>query len=257
MNTDAELNGYERREKIYTLLKKANKLSVSEMAALFNVSDMTIRRDFHLMEEQGLLLLHYGGAVLKESHPAFREFEGRKDDFYKYKLEIAKCASGYISEGDTVYLDTSTTILLMMRYIPNVKFTLVTNSVPVILDAYTKSNIELFIAPGRYESSYGGAVDIKTLSYLSAFHYTKSFFGTGFIDTNFGASAPKENESEIKKAVIKNSDFCYLLADHSKFGKKAFAKFADISDFDTIFTDKECDSVYISELNKYTKIVTA
>ena len=48
------------------------------MAKRFGVSEMTIRRDFHGMEEQGLVTIHYGGASLRNTHSGFPRF-GKKN----------------------------------------------------------------------------------------------------------------------------------------------------------------------------------
>ena len=48
------------------------------MAKRFGVSEMTIRRDFHGMEEQGLVTIHYG----------FPSFSARQEKLYQNKLKL-------------------------------------------------------------------------------------------------------------------------------------------------------------------------
>ena len=58
------------------------------MAKRFGVSEMTIRRDFHGMEEQGLVTIHYGGASLRNTHSGFPSFSARQEKLYQNKLKL-------------------------------------------------------------------------------------------------------------------------------------------------------------------------
>ncbi|MFR1539735.1 MAG: hypothetical protein ACLTQN_06305 [Blautia massiliensis (ex Durand et al. 2017)] len=55
---------------------------------------------------------------------------------------------------------------------------------------------------------------------MSRFHYDKAFFGASAVDASFGASATREIEAAVKRCVYANAEESYLLADHTKFGKK-------------------------------------
>ena len=57
------------------------------MAKRFGVSEMTIRRDFHGMEEQGLVTIHYGGASLRNTHSGFPSFSARQEKLYQNKWQ--------------------------------------------------------------------------------------------------------------------------------------------------------------------------
>ena len=62
MNNKNELTGISRRAQIYELLKETLTVNVKELAAKYGVSDMTIRRDLHIMEDQGIQISHVGKA---------------------------------------------------------------------------------------------------------------------------------------------------------------------------------------------------
>ena len=147
---DMVLEGYSaaaRREEILQRLKKTNEVSVHALAADFHVSDMTIRRDLHRLEEQGLLTVHYGGATLRKNHPNMVDFSDRSDTADPYKRAIAHTAAGYIQPDDVIYLDTSTTILSMLSFLPDCPFTVVTNALPVLQQLYGLPQIRLVMAP--------------------------------------------------------------------------------------------------------------
>lgn len=236
-----EVSALKRRELILQFIREQGGASAKEMAVRFGVSEMTIRRDFHLLEEQGSVMVHYGGASLREEDPAVVDFLTRQGKLDQDKISIARRAAACIKEGDVVFLDTSTTILHMLRFLPPVRFTVVTNSLPVMSQIYQNGKIQMYMAPGIYEEQYGGSMDYSTAQYVSGFHYDKAFFGAATVDTKFGVSASREKESVVKKAVWSNADESYLLVDHTKFGKKGLFKFNEISDYTLIFTDDQVE----------------
>ena len=113
-----ENNGISRRESIYELLKEQTTVYVKDLSQKFCVSDMTIRRDLHIMEEQGILVTHYGGATIRHPSSVIHTFDMRKESFFEAKAAIARRAVEFIKENDVIYLDPSTTVLLMTRYLP-------------------------------------------------------------------------------------------------------------------------------------------
>ena len=64
MECRKELSGVKRRERIINELREHGEVTVKILSEQFGVSEMTIRRDLHLLEEQGYATIHYGGAAL-------------------------------------------------------------------------------------------------------------------------------------------------------------------------------------------------
>ena len=238
MNKINEHNGMSRRESIYELLKEHTTINVKDLSKKFGVSDMTIRRDLHIMEEQGILVTHYGGATIRHPSSALHTFDRRKESFYEAKAVIARRAAELIKENDVIYMDPSTTVLLMTRYLPPLHHTVVTSSLAVMHECSHNPYVTLYIAPGKYQDSNGGSMDMDTMAYLSNFHFNSAFLGTGFIDTVYGVTST-EMDSSIKQVVMRNSERNILLVDHSKFGQHTMKKFGDIKDFNTIITDSD------------------
>ena len=74
MGQELELTAVRRREKITELLHEQEEVFVRDLAEKFAVSEMTIRRDLHLLEEQGIAQIHYGGATLQNRHQKVQDF---------------------------------------------------------------------------------------------------------------------------------------------------------------------------------------
>ena len=56
----------DRKVEIEQKVKRLGRVSVSELAEGYGVSTMTIRRDLARLEQEGLVTVEYGGAILKQ-----------------------------------------------------------------------------------------------------------------------------------------------------------------------------------------------
>ena len=232
MECRKELSGVKRREQIIDNLREHGEVTVKILSNQFGVSEMTIRRDLHLLEEQGYATIHYGGAALLDrQNIGCQSFSLRKGKESENKRKIAKKAASFIREGE---------VLEILTYMPAFRVKIITNSMPVMESVYRDENIDLYMAPGLYRS-VGGPLDYATAEYLSRFHYNKAFFGSTSYEPDFGTSAAEEIEAAVKKCVIENSDENYLLIDHSKMGKRNFVKWGDTDNYTAILSDEELD----------------
>ena len=85
-----EVSALKRRKLILQFIRERGSASAREMAVRFGVSEMTIRRDFHLLEEQGSVMVHYGGASLREEDSAVVDFLTRQGKLDQDKISIFK-----------------------------------------------------------------------------------------------------------------------------------------------------------------------
>ena len=126
---------------------------------------MTIRRDLHFCARQGILETHYGGAHLSKNRAVVPNFSSRNEKMRQYKQSIGKKAASFIKEGDTIFLDSGTTTIQLIKYFPDVHATLITNSLSAIQQLSTNRKIRLIVAPGTYQEQIGGTLDLSTIEF--------------------------------------------------------------------------------------------
>ena len=100
MELQNELSGISRREKLCRIIREKGQITARQAAELFGVSDMTVRRDFHLLEQQGIVSLFHGGARIRPYGGGFQGYFDRKEKLYPAKRAIASAAAEFISEND-------------------------------------------------------------------------------------------------------------------------------------------------------------
>lgn len=241
MKHNEDISGSERRIRILDILKEKGEVSVADLADQFGVNVMTIRRDLHYFEDQGVLEMHYGGARLLRAKPPFEEFSKRGEIYRVEKQAIAKAAAAMIRENDILFLDVSTTVLPVIEYLPDIRLTVVTNSLPAIVALSGRPKICTISCPGMYQSLYGGLMDLSTVEFLRRYHFQKAFLGASMCEPDFGVSCDEEIEAAIKRTVLARSDHAYLLIDYSKMNGHTFIQISDVDAYDTIITNAQLD----------------
>ena len=150
----------ERQNAIIDLIDHQGRMSVKDLADLFKVSLMTIRRDLRELEIRGLLKTSYGGALPVANVPLenINQIYARMKFRIEEKQKIAKYAGTLIKEGDTIFLDAGSTTLEMIPYLPtDPTLKVVTNSVTHALQLLERG-IETMILGGTLKHTTNAIV---------------------------------------------------------------------------------------------------
>ena len=227
------MNTTQRRYEIYEKLKKDKTVQVSELAKVYSVSLMTIRRDLDSLENQGLAIKSYGGATLNESSSTEPSFEIKEGMSQSDKKEIAIYASTLIQDGDSIYLDCGTTCLELFKRIHHKKITIFTNFWKILQYVDRNTKAKIIMAPGVYNPVTQAALSESTIQFFQNYYIDKAFISVLGLDLDYGV---------VKKAILDSSNKRICMVDHTKFHKKYMSKIANIDDFDMIITDDKLES---------------
>ncbi|MFT5813827.1 MAG: DeoR/GlpR family transcriptional regulator of sugar metabolism, partial [Psychroserpens sp.] len=138
-------NTQQRRHTIIAELSNLGEVSVDSLAKMFETSEVTIRKDLAVLENSGLLLRRYGGAV-----PLPHEIIAPKTEkVSKRKIMIAKTAASLIRDHNRIILDSGSTTSALVREL-NVKQGLVvmTNSLAIASDLHALENEPTLLMTG-------------------------------------------------------------------------------------------------------------
>ncbi|MDD4371887.1 MAG: DeoR/GlpR family DNA-binding transcription regulator [Anaerostipes sp.] len=231
----------ERQEKIIELLKKNKRVSNQELIQMFGVSGTTIRIDLTELEEQGLISRTHGGALLKHD-PVYGEDEisSRREKNQELKIQIAKKALELIEDGDTLLLDSGTTMLELAKMLHQRKrLTVITNDLQVALELQKDTQIQLILIGGRVRNSFECTVGAMGIRFLEDLSVDKAFITTNALSLKKGATTPNSDNAEIKREMMEIANKRYLLCDSSKVGQRTVCSFARINSFDLLIIDDE------------------
>ena len=238
----------QRRIEIYDLLKEQITVEVSELAKMFSVSTMTIRRDLAMFEKQGLVTTNYGGAYLNVGTTVEPSFSLKSGQSMQDKKAMGRAAAELVRDGESIILDCGTTTMQIMPYVLQKKITIITGSWGVV--QYFQGNVkaELILAPGRYSQTSAGAMSETTADFFRTFHVDKAFLGVDGVDIQRGATVPDSMDAHVKRSILSSGKQCILMATGGKFGQSYLMEFSPLSGFSHIITDRDPGEEYQKQL---------
>lgn len=240
----------ERRKIILEYLKNHEFATSEELAGLTGASLATVRRDLVELSRQKLIIKNYGSVRAVDYEDVIRQAAGgyRADPYYEHKEAIARQARMLISEGDIIFLGSGLTCNLLAKSIKDMtNITIVTTNINAVNElAVPDSKISILLLGGNVnvEKNYMETLDEYTIDALKRLYFNKAFFTVDGIQLDTGYSINNRAQLPLYKYLVSNSQNVYLLADHHKFDRRAFAHLGDMDLFRHILTTGELDSQY-------------
>jgi DeoR/GlpR family transcriptional regulator of sugar metabolism len=240
----------ERHREILNILQRDGSVRVTELAKSFQVAEETIRRDLERLEVEGRLHRSHGGAVPVNTNGREIPFTEREMRQQTEKKAIGHAAALKIQEGDTIFIDASSTALAFARVLPDTHLTVLTNAVKVALELASRPHIRVISTGGLLAPESLSFVGPLTEKLLTEYHVDKLFFSCKGVDFERGVSESNEMQGALKQKLLGISSARYLLADHSKFGVRGLTRFADLADLTELITDKKTPAVILQQLEE-------
>jgi len=241
----------ERRQKILQWILKEGRAEVGELASAFGVSTMTIRRDLKALEEEGLLTRSRGGALPKNGLIGEIPYRSKATSHLELKKGIAKVAADLVENNDTVILDAGSTTLEVARCLKRSKenLTIVTNDLNIAMELADVPGFKVLTTGGEVQPGVYCLLGEEALSFLRSITVNIAFLGAGAVDLG-GLYTPTLDKVHLKRAMIGSAGKAVLVADHTKFGRKAFAKVCELKAVDLIITDNGLDPQMVAEMKR-------
>ena len=227
-----------RKDRIQKYMLEKKEASVTELAEHFSVSEETIRRDLRALEEEGFVILSHGGAMLAHRMKATADNKTLAGIFVESKQIIAKQCSGFIRDGDCIYLDGSTTASAICEEIEGRNVTILTNSLRVINRLSESKTVNIICVGGNFKSarqSFGG---LAANDILSRYYVDTAFISCRSLSMANGITDSDEDSASAKAIISTHANRVCLIADHSKFDKTSFVQVCDYQSITDIVTDK-------------------
>lgn len=247
----------ERQKLIIELLNRDEIVKVSDITKKISVTDMTVRRDLQELEEKGLLIRVHGGAKsISEKKLTDTELSHleKKDIHLNEKIEIAKLVADNIFEGDTVFLGSGTTLELVYDYLTISYAKIITNSIYVFNKFKDDAQFDLILIGGTYRPKTGAFVGTIANDFVSSIHVQKAFIGVNALEQD-GIYNSNEDEGLTQSHILNSAQKKYIVADHSKFDKRDFYRFYNLSEVDFLLTDSAINEEKYKNYSFFTKII--
>ncbi len=226
---------HERHRLIADLIAKDQRMAVRDIQKALSISPATLRRDLAEMEKAGLLVRVHGGVVHPQALRGEPSFSLKSRKAVAAKRAMAALASTKVPDGATVFVDSGTTCLEIGRRLlarPTVR--VVTNSVPLIAEAYQNGNALLALG-GELRPISGALTAHLCEAWLAELSLEWAFLGASALNPS-GALTTELSEAAIKQQLLAQARHKVLAADASKWGESALVRFAPWEAFDLWIT---------------------
>ena len=228
-----------RQKQILAVVQEVGFTTIETLAARFDVSAQTVRREIIRLQEQNYLQRFHGGAGLASG--GIRSAYAQKLTVSPQgKRRIGEALAGIIPAGASVFLDVGTTVEAAARALlgkPGLR--IVTASVSVAQIFCQGGVFDVVVTGGATRGANGSLVGQQAIATIAGFRFDYAILGIGGFDDD---GAPMDFDLEkiaVRRAAMARSRQTVVLADHSKFNQVGTARIADPGKVDLVVVDAE------------------
>jgi DeoR family fructose operon transcriptional repressor len=231
---DSSVDAEVRRTAITRSVSPGQPLRIDELAELFAVSSMTIRRDLQELEARGILRRVRGGAVLRGPE----SFTERSRQASRAKERIATKLMTLLPRSGAIGLDASSTIHRLATHIDGeAELTVVTYGPETFQILRTKPGVRAYLTGGEQDSrtgALGGPIACLT---IRQFMFSRVFLSASLLDPALGSSDDTIEEAEVKRVMADMAQHVVLAVDSSKLGGRTTARTLPLERIDLLVTE--------------------
>lgn len=228
-----------RQEKIRELIERNRVVTMKELQALCpEVSFMTIHRDLDALEQQGIIVKIRGGAKAVR-HAGDIGFDERMRENTAGKRAIAQKAISLIKPYSSIFLDASTTNLMLAGQLPDMNLNIFTTGPNIAVELCRLSDPVVTMCCGTLNRKNQAVSGQNTLEMLDKINIDIAFLGVSGCSVDAGFTCGTEGDMLVKRLVIRKARTTVLLCDETKLHRLMPYTFATMEDVDYLISDGE------------------
>lgn len=238
-----------RRHAIATLVNEMGEVSVESLASQFETSEVTIRKDLASLEENGLLLRRYGGAIALPKEVVSEELSPKVS---VRKVSIAKAAAKLIRDHNRIVIDSGRTTGALIEQLNEKRgLVVMTNSLQVANALSELENEPTLLMTGgtwdtRSESFQGNVAE----SVLRSYDFDQLFIGCDGVDLERGTTTFNELIG-LSKVMAEVSREVIVMVESDKFGRKIPNLELPWSIVDVLVTDAGLPDEFVKKIESH------
>jgi DeoR family transcriptional regulator, glycerol-3-phosphate regulon repressor len=226
-----------RHTDILDIARQRGRVDVEGLAASFDVTPQTIRKDLNDLCDRHLLQRVHGGAVYPSGVANFA-YDSRRILAADSKQLIGAAAAKLIPDNSSIILNIGTTteqVALALRRHQGIMA--ITNNINVANILRDAPSAEVVIAGGVVRHSDGGIMGEATVDFVKQFKVDFAVIGASAIDKDGSILDFDFREVKVSQAIIEHARQTILVADSLKFERTAPVRIAELSMVDIFVTD--------------------
>jgi DeoR family glycerol-3-phosphate regulon repressor len=226
-----------RQNEILELARKDGKVTVDDLAQMYDVTVQTIRRDLSELAEIGRLERVHGGAVIPSSVVNL-QYEDRRHMNDTGKREIAQTCAAAIPDDASIFMNIGTsTEAVAFELLGHKNLLVVTNNLNIADILSANKSFEIIMTGGILRRSDRGLIGGPAAQSVKQFKFDYSVLGCSAMDVDGDLLDFDAQEVLVSQTAIHHSRKTIIVADQQKFQRKAPLKICSLADVTTLITD--------------------
>ncbi|MFC5353465.1 DeoR/GlpR family DNA-binding transcription regulator [Azospirillum himalayense] len=226
-----------RQTDILALARTQGRVLVDDLAARFNVTPQTIRKDLNELCDRRLLQRVHGGAVAGSGVENLG-YEARRLIAQDEKRAIGRRAAELVPDSSSLFINIGTTTEEVARALQGRSgLVVITNNINVANLLRPEPHIEVIVAGGVVRRSDGGIVGEAAIDFFNQFMADFAVIGASAIDESGALLDFDYREVRVSQAIMANARHVILVADRGKLERTAPVRIGHISQVHTFVTD--------------------
>ena len=242
----------ERQHEIARLIEEKGRARVTDLAARFGVSAVTIRKDLLVLEADRRVVRTHGGAIVPRADRAEPSFDVRERLQSEEKSRIGAAAAARVSDGQSIVLDASTSALYVARHLKDREtwhfLTVVTNSIRIATELAGHPGITVLMLGGRVRWEAMSVVGALGEGVFRRVNVQTAFLGAAGFTLDAGLTDAMEEEAQIKRSMVAAAREVIGVVDHTKWGRTGSATFCRTDGLTGVITDDEAPADMVDQL---------
>ena len=242
----------ERQEHIVRIVEEHGRARVSNLAAQFDVSAVTIRKDLVILESEQRVVRTHGGAIAIDRSRPELSFEIRERLQADEKLLIGLAAAALVHDGESIVMDASTTALAVARQLKARRdwsqLTVITNGLRLASELAGHPGITVLMLGGRVRWEALSVVGQLGDGLFRRINVQKAFLGAAGFTPESGLADATDEEAQIKRAMVTAAREVIGIVDHTKWERIAFATFCPTDRINVVLTDQAAPEAMVRSL---------
>ena len=232
------MNPNPRQLKLLQHVHERNSSTVDELAVHLDVTVQTVRRDVQRLSESGLLARFHGGVRLPNSTIENIAHHQRESLHAEGKRRIAQAVARAVPNDCSLLINIGTTTEAIAKaLLHHTGLRVITNNINVAAILSRNQNCEVIVAGGVVRPRDHGIVGEATVDFIRQFKVDIALIGISGIESDGSLRDFDYREVKVTEAVIAHARQVWLVADASKFERRAMVQVAHLSQVHSLFTD--------------------
>lgn len=239
----------DRHVEILRRAERDGRVFVDTLASALNVSAHTIRRDINALCAAERLRRLHGGAEYVEPKTNL-SYGARAVLNAPAKLAIARVVAGLVPDGATIFLSVGTTPALVARALARHRgLTAVTNNLHAAMALSEAEDVRVVVPGGELRLPDLDLLNEQAIALFETYRADYGIYGVGGIDGDGSLLDFQEAEVRLRERIRACARRSILVADRSKFGRRAAAVGGRLEDADHVVLDAAPDRPFSALLD--------